>query len=60
MDLYMKGLTIITILGVGYAAGLYKGCKICNDGLNNLARTGKTVSNFVDGKEYICSVTEKL
>jgi len=26
--------------------------------LDNLARTGKTINNFVDGKEYKLSITE--
>ena len=28
--------------------------------LDNLARTGRTLNNFVDGKEYVLSVTEKI
>lgn len=43
-------------------AGVYIGKRYenlkWNNMLNCLARTGKTVNNFVDGKEYRLSITE--
>ena len=41
-----------------YIGRKYEGLKI-NNALDNLARTGKTVTNFVDGKLFELSVTEK-
>lgn len=46
------------MLGVGFCFGkIYEGKKL-NDALDYLARSGKTISNIVDRKEYVCSVTE--
>lgn len=57
-NMIIKGVAIITILGIGYYAGLYMGCKTYNDGIDNLARTGKTITSFVDGQAYVLSVTK--
>lgn len=59
LDIFMKGLTVVTILGVGYVAGLYKGGKLFNDGLETLGKTGLTMTKIIDGKEYILSVIDK-
>lgn len=59
MDIFMKGLTVVTILGVGYVAGIYKGGKLFNDGLETLAKTGLTMTKEIDGEEYILSVIKK-
>ncbi len=54
----VKCLTYISIVGLSYLKGRNIQSKIFNDRLDYMARTGATISNFVDGKAFTCSVTE--
>jgi high-affinity Fe2+/Pb2+ permease len=48
----------IAIGGLCYWIGKNTEKQKWNDVLNYMARSGVTMSNVVDGKEYLCSVTE--
>lgn len=51
-------LAYVAIGGLSYWIGRNTQKQIFNDRLNYMARTGATISNMVDGKDYRCSVTE--
>lgn len=51
-------LAYIAIGGLSYWIGRNTQKQIFNDRLDYMARTGATISNVVDGKDYRCSVTE--
>ena len=53
------GLTV-GMLVIGIYIGKKNESTRLDNMLDNLARTGRTVNNFVDGKEYVLSVTEKI
>lgn len=53
------GLTV-SMLVIGIHIGKKNESTKLDNMLDNLARTGMTVNNFVDGKEYVLSVTEKI
>ena len=51
-------LVYVAIGGFSYWIGKKIESKKWSDVLNYMAKTGTTMSNVVDGKEFICSVTE--
>ena len=53
-------LAYITIGGLCYDIGKKVDTKRWSQALNYMAKYGTTMTNIVDGKEYVCSVTEVI
>lgn len=54
----------VVAYGIGmFVSGIYLGKKIenikWNETFDIMARTGATMNNVIDGKEFVCSVTKK-
>ena len=50
----------VTIAGISYWLGKETENYKWNETLDYMAKTGTTMSNIVNGKEYVCSVTEVI
>lgn len=53
-------LGYIAIGGLCYSIGKKVDAKRWSQALNYMAKYGTTMTNIVDGKEYVCSVTEVI